>query len=470
MNTISDAISHLKDNNIQFVDFQFTDLHGTTRHISYHIDNISENTFTKGVSFDGSSLEGWCDINKSDMLLIPDMSTLYISPFTAHKTAIVTCNVSDPITGNAYNRCPRSIAERAEEALTKSGIAEKALFGPELEFFLFNEMNYSTGPGHTFYKITSDKAPWSAADKSSVPSSGHTPDVKGAYFISGPEDKLQNVRSEMVMKLKACGLSPTLHHAEVASGGQCEVGMEGASLKTIADHVQTFKAAIHQVAGVYGLTATFMPKPISRDNGSGMHVHQSLWKGKTPLFAGDDYDGLSEIALYYIGGIIKHARALNAFTNPSTNSYKRLIPGYEAPVMLAYAARNRSASIRIPAANEPKAKRIETRFPDPMANPYLCFSALLMAGLDGIANKIHPGDAREEDLYELSPSKAKRIPQVCGSLREALDALNKDRAFLKEHGVFDDDLIDSYMNIKLAEVEALERTPHPIEFKMYYSR
>ncbi len=470
MKTITDVIHHLKENSIQFVDFQFTDLHGISRHITYHVDNVSEKTFTEGVGFDGSSLEGWCTINKSDMVLMPDVTTLYISPFTAHKTAIIACNVYDPTTEEAYNRCPRGIAERAEEALTKSGIAEKALFGPELEFFLFNETRYSTKPEHTFYEIKSDKGHWSSAEERAAPSSGHAPDIKGAYFIAGPEDKLQNVRSEMVMKLKACGLSPTLHHAEVASGGQCEVGMEGTTLKKVADHVQTFKAAIHQVAGVYGLTATFMPKPLSGDNGSGMHVHQSLWKGTTPLFAGKDYDDLSEMALYYIGGIIKHARALNAFSNPATNSYKRLIPGYEAPVMLAYAARNRSASIRIPAANTAKAKRIETRFPDPMANPYLCFAAMLMAGLDGIKNKIHPGDAREEDLYELSPAKAKRIPQVCGSLREALEALNKDRAFLKEHGVFDDDLIDNYIQIKMAEVEALEHTPHPIEFKMYYSR
>ncbi|MFN7054665.1 type I glutamate--ammonia ligase [Hyphomonas sp.] len=457
----------MKDQDVQYVDLRFTDPRGKMQHVSFHKDMVDESFFEDGQMFDGSSISGWKAINESDMLLKPDADNAFIDPFFQQTTLVVFCDVLDPVSGQAYNRDPRTTAKKAEAYLQASGVGDTAFFGPEAEFFIFDDVRWSTDPHNTGYSFDSTELPANTGKEYPMGNLGHRPGPKGGYFPVPPIDSEQDMRAEMLTIMGEIGLAPEKHHHEVAPA-QHELGLKFSTLTTMADRMQLYKYVIHNVAASYGKTATFMPKPMYKDNGSGMHVHQSIWKGGKPLFAGDKYADLSEMCLYYIGGIIKHARALNAITNPSTNSYKRLVPGYEAPVMLAYSSRNRSASIRIPFGSNPKAKRIETRFPDPMANPYLAFAALLMAGLDGIENKIHPGDAMDKDLYDLPPAEAKAIPQVCGSLREALAALDADRAFLKKGGVFDDDQIDAYIDLKMEENMKYELHPHPVEFDMYY--
>lgn len=457
----------MKEKDVQYVDLRFTDPRGKMQHVSFHKNMVDEDFFTEGQMFDGSSIAGWKAINESDMVLMPDTATALIDPFFQETTLAVQCDILDPISGQAYNRDPRTTAKKAEAYVKSSGVGDTVFFGPEAEFFVFDDVRWSTDPHNTGYSFDSTELPANTGREYPMGNMGHRPGPKGGYFPVPPVDSEQDMRSEMLSIMGDLGLEPEKHHHEVAPA-QHELGLKFSTLTTMADRLQYYKYVIHNVAAAYGKTATFMPKPMFKDNGSGMHVHQSIWRDGKPLFAGDGYAGLSEQCLFYIGGIIKHARALNALTNPSTNSYKRLVPGYEAPVMLAYSARNRSASIRIPFGNNPKAKRIETRFPDPTANPYLAFAALLMAGLDGIENKIHPGDAMDKDLYDLPPEEAKAIPQVCGSLREALNALDSDRAFLTKGGVFDDDQIDAYIDLKMEENMTYELHPHPVEFDMYY--
>ncbi|MEH6742873.1 type I glutamate--ammonia ligase [Hyphomonas sp.] len=457
----------MKDEDVQYVDLRFTDPRGKMQHVSFHKNMVEDDFFTEGQMFDGSSVAGWKAINESDMVLMPDTSTAMIDPFFQQTTLAVMCDILDPITGQAYNRDPRTTAKKAEAYVKSSGVGDTVFFGPEAEFFVFDDVRWSTEPHKTGYSFDSTELPINTGKEYPMGNMGHRPGPKGGYFPVPPVDSEQDMRSEMLSVMADIGLDPEKHHHEVAPA-QHELGLKFSTLTTMADRLQLYKYVIHNVAASYGKTATFMPKPMFADNGSGMHVHQSIWSNGSPLFAGDQYAGLSETCLYYIGGVIKHARALNALTNPSTNSYKRLVPGYEAPVMLAYSARNRSASIRIPFGSNPKTKRIETRFPDPTANPYLAFAALLMAGLDGIENKIHPGDAMDKDLYDLPPEEAKSIPQVCGSLREALAALDADRKFLTKGGVFDDDQIDAYIELKMEENMRYELHPHPVEFDMYY--
>lgn len=458
----------IKKEEVEFVDFRFTDPRGKSHHTSYIAGKVNEGTFTDGVMFDGSSISGWKGINESDMILMPDPSTAVLDPFTTHTTLIIFCDVIEPATGQGYTRDPRSTAKKAEAYLKYTGIGDTAYFGPEAEFFVFDDVRFKTSQTTSFYQLGSDEDPESTDAEIEGGNHGHRPRTKGGYFPVAPVDSLNDVRAEMMLMLKAIGLDAVLHHHEVAPS-QCELGIEFSTLTRTADNLQLYKYVVHNVAHSFGKSATFMPKPIFGDNGSGMHVHQSIWKNNKPLFAGDGYADLSELSLYYIGGIIKHAKALNAFTNPSTNSYKRLVPGYEAPVLLAYSARNRSASIRIPYVASPKGKRIEVRFPDATANPYYAYTAMLMAGLDGIENKIHPGDAMDKNLYDLPPEELKNVPTVCGSLREALQALDADRAFLKKGDVFNDDQIDAYIALKMEETETYETAPHPIEFTMYYS-
>ncbi|HEX4532979.1 MAG TPA: type I glutamate--ammonia ligase, partial [Rhizomicrobium sp.] len=429
---------------------------------------VDEELLTEGTMFDGSSIAGWKTINESDMTLLPDCETAVIDPFFAQTTLSITCDVIEPTTGQPYQRCPRSISKAAEKFLAASGVGDTAYFGPEAEFFIFDDVRYGTGLNEGYYFLDSVEGPYNTGRKYETGNLGHRPAVKGGYFPVPPVDSAQDMRSEMLAVMGDMGIEPEKHHHEVASS-QHELGFKFKTLTHTADAMQIYKYVVHQVAAAYGKTATFMPKPVYGDNGSGMHVHQSIWKGGKPLFAGSGYADLSDTCLYYIGGIIKHARALNALTNPLTNSYKRLIPGFEAPVLLAYSSRNRSASCRIPFASSPKAKRVEVRFPDAGANPYLAYAALLMAGLDGIENKIHPGDPMDKDLYSLPPAELKNVPTVCGSLRQALESLDSDRAFLKKGGVFTDDLINSYIDLKMEEVYTFEHTPHPVEFKMYYS-
>jgi glutamine synthetase len=468
MADVANVFNLIKEHDIEFVDFRFTDPKGKWHHTAYIADKVTEGTFTDGVMFDGSSIAGWKEINESDMILMPDASTAFIDPFTAQPTLIITCDVIEPDTGEPYSRDPRSTAKKAEAYLAYSGVGNQAFFGPELEFFVFDDVRFKTTMNETFVKLDSEESACNSGKRYEGNNTGHRPVVKGGYFPVQPVDSLNDLRAEMLTTLKTVGISPVIHHHEVAPG-QCELGFDFDTLIKTADNVQKYKYVVHNVAHSYGKTATFMPKPISGDNGSGMHVHQSIWKDDKPLFAGNGYADLSETCLYYIGGIIKHAKALNAFTNPSTNSYKRLIPGFEAPVLLAYSARNRSASIRIPYVASPKGKRIEVRFPDPTANPYYAFAAMLMAGLDGIENKIHPGDAMDKNLYDLPPEELKDIATVSGSLRDALAALSADRAFLKKGDVFTDDQIDAYIDLKMQDVYAWEHTPHPIEYSMYYS-
>ncbi|MCJ8317093.1 glutamate--ammonia ligase [Idiomarina sp.] len=459
----------IKENDVKFVDLRFTDTKGKEQHVTIPVSQIDDDFFEEGKMFDGSSIAGWKGINESDMVLMPDNDSAVLDPFTDEMTLNIRCDILEPETLQGYSRDPRSIAKRAEEFLRSSGIADEAYFGPEPEFFLFNDVRFRTDMSGSFYKIDADEAEWNSGREYSEGNMAHRPGVKGGYFPVPPVDSAHDIRGTMSLVMEDMGLVVEAHHHEVATAGQNEVATRFNTLTTKADELQVYKYVVHNVAHSYGMTATFMPKPLVGDNGSGMHVHMSLNKGGENLFAGDQYAGLSETALYYIGGIVKHARAINAFANASTNSYKRLVPGFEAPVMLAYSARNRSASIRIPLVSSAKARRIEVRFPDPSANPYLCFTALLMAGLDGIRNKIHPGDAMDKDLYNLPPEEAKDIPTVCHSLEMALEALDKDRDFLKQGGVMDDDMIDAYIGLKYNEVETLKKTTHPVEFDMYYS-
>ena len=468
MTDMKTVLDFIKDNDINYVDLRFTDPRGKMQHVTQHVDTIDEDALTEGFMFDGSSIAGWKAINESDMTLMPDLSRFYIDPFFAQPTLALFCDVLDPATMQPYERDPRSTAKAALAHMASAGIAETAYFGPEAEFFLFDDVKCELGANIGMYKVDSVEGPYNTGRDYEEGNMGHRPGVKGGYFPVPPVDSGQDIRSEMLSVMSEMGVPVEKHHHEVAPS-QHELGMMFGTLIETADNLQLYKYSVHQVAHAYGVTATFMPKPIVGDNGSGMHVHQSLWKEGTPLFAGNGYADLSEMALHYIGGIIKHAKSLNAFTNPSTNSYKRLIPGFEAPVLLAYSSRNRSASCRIPFVNSPKGKRVEVRFPDPMANPYLSFSAMLMAGLDGIRNKIHPGEAMDKDLYDLPPEELKDIPTVCGSLREALESLDADREYLTSGDVFTNDQIDAYIELKMEEVYAFEHTPHPIEFQMYYS-
>ncbi len=468
MKTAKDVLQAIKDNDIKYVDFRFTDPRGKWQHVTFDVSMIDEDIFAEGTMFDGSSIAGWKAINESDMMLMPDPQTAFIDPFFAAPTMVITCDVLEPTTGQPYERDPRGIAKKAEAFLQSTGIGDTIYVGPEAEFFVFDDVRFSADPYNTGFKLDAAELPTNGDTEYEGGNLGHRIAIKGGYFPVPPQDALQDMRGEMLAALASMGVKVEKHHHEVASA-QHELGVKFDTLTLLADHMQCYKYAIHNVAASYGKTATFMPKPVFGDNGSGMHVHMSIWKGGKPLFAGNKYADLSQECLYYIGGIIKHAKALNAFTNPSTNSYKRLVPGYEAPVLLAYSSRNRSASCRIPYTSSPKAKRVEVRFPDPMANPYLAFSAMLMAGLDGIINKIDPGQAMDKDLYDLPPRELKKIPTVCGSLREALANLDKDRAFLKAGGVFNDDFIDSYIELKMQDVMRFEMTPHPVEFSMYYS-
>ncbi|GAA3966918.1 glutamate--ammonia ligase [Allohahella marinimesophila] len=459
----------IKEHEAKWVDLRFTDTKGKEQHVTMPVSEISEETFQDGKMFDGSSIAGWKGINESDMILMPDDDTCVLDPFTEDATVNVTCSIVEPSTMQGYNRDPRSIAKRAEEYLKSTGIADSALFGPEPEFFVFDSVKYRADMQSASYEIHSEEAAWVSNDDFDRNNVGHRPGVKGGYFPVPPVDSLHDLRGAMCAAMESMGLKIEVHHHEVGTAGQCEIGVGANTLTRKADEVQILKYCVLNVAHAYGKTATFMPKPIVGDNGSGMHVHMSLSKDGKNIFAGDAYAGLSETALFYIGGIIKHARALNAFTNPSTNSYKRLVPGFEAPVMLAYSARNRSASIRIPWVNSAKARRMEARFPDPMQNPYLGFAAMMMAGLDGIQNKIHPGDPADKDLYDLPPEEAAEIPTVCSSLEQALDALIADKEFLLKGDVFSQDMLDGYIALKRAEVERLNMTTHPVEFQMYYS-
>jgi glutamine synthetase len=467
--TVADVMKMVKDNEVKFVDFRFTDTRGKEQHVSVPVSAFDEDKFTSGHAFDGSSIAGWKGIEASDMLLMPDPNTANVDPFFEEPTLILTCDVLEPGDGKPYERDPRSLARRAEAYLKASGLGDTAYFGPEPEFFIFDQVQWNVDMSGCFVKVSSEEAPWSTGKDFEGGNMGHRPGVKGGYFPVPPVDSFQDMRSEMCLILEQLGIPVEVHHHEVAAPGQNELGTKFSTLVQRADWLQLQKYVIHNVAHSYGKTATFMPKPIVGDNGSGMHVHQSIWKDGKNLFAGDGYAGLSEFALYYIGGIIKHARALNAITNPGTNSYKRLVPGFEAPVKLAYSSRNRSASIRIPFVANPKGRRIEARFPDPLCNPYLGFSALMMAGLDGVENKIHPGEAATKDLYHLPPEEDAKVPTVCHSLDQALDYLDKDRAFLTKGGVFTDSYIDAYIDLKMQEVTRFRMTTHPLEFDMYYS-
>ena len=468
MTTAADVLKRIKDEDIKFLDLRFTDPRGKLQHVTMDCGLVDEDMFAEGVMFDGSSIAGWKAINESDMNLMLDPETAHIDPFFAHPTLAIFCDILDPVSGEGYNRDPRSTAKRAEAYVKAAGVGDTVYFGPEPEFFVFDDVRFSTDPYNTGFQLDSSELPSNTDTEYEGGNMGHRPRTKGGYFPVPPVDAGQDYRSEMLAVLTQMGVKMEKHHHEVAAA-QHELGTLFAPMVRSADSMQMYKYAVHQVAHAYGKTATFMPKPVYGDNGTGMHCHQSIWKDGKPVFAGNEYAGLSETCLYYIGGIIKHAKAINAFTNPTTNSYKRLVPGFEAPVLLAYSARNRSASCRIPFGSSPKSKRVEVRFPDPSQNPYLGFAAMLMAGLDGIKNKIHPGSAMDKDLYDLPPKELKKIPTVSGSLREALGALDKDNKFLLEGGVFDKDQIDAYVELKMEEVIRFEHTPHPVEFDMYYS-
>ncbi len=468
LKTATEVVKFLADNEINFVDLRFTDPRGKWQHLTMTTEFVDEDAFEDGIMFDGSSIAGWKAINESDMTLIPDPVTACMDPFSAQPMMILVCDIIEPTTGQAYGRDPRSIAKIAEAYLASTGIGDTAYFGAEPEFFVFDDVRYNVESHDCFYKFSSEEGPYVSGEIFDQGNMAHRPGIKGGYFPVPPVDRSHDLRAEMVSVLQEMGLTMDKHHHEVAPS-QHELGMAFSTLVRAADNVQIYKYGVHMVAETYGKTATFMPKPVAGDNGSGMHTHQSIWKDGKPSFAGSSYADLSETALHYIGGIIKHAKAINAFTNPSTNSYKRLIPGFEAPVLLAYSARNRSASCRIPFASSPKGKRVEVRFPDATANPYLAFSAMMMAGLDGIQNKIHPGDAMDKDLYDLPAEELAEVPTVCGSLREALETLDANRDFLKKGDVFTDDQIEAYIDLRMGEVHNFEHTPHPVEFLMYYS-
>lgn len=467
---MSKTLEMIKEHNAKWVDLRFTDTKGKEQHVTFPVSKVDE-SFLEGVMFDGSSVAGWKGINESDMILRPDDSTAVLDPFADEIQVNLRCDIIEPRTMQGYNRDPRSVARRAEEYLKSTGIGDKAFFGPENEFFVFDDIKWHVGMDRSYFQIGSDEAAWSTDKNIEGGNMGHRNRVKGGYFPVPPVDALHDLRGAMCDTMTAMGLDVELHHHEVANAGQCEIGTRFNTLVAKADETQILKYCVLATAHAYGKTATFMPKPLVGDNGSGMHVHMSIWKDGKNTFAGDGYAGLSETALYYIGGIIKHAKSLNAFGNASTNSYKRLVKGFEAPTLLAYSSRNRSASIRIPyiLGGNPKAIRIEVRFGDNTANPYLYFAALMMAGLDGIQNKIHPGDPASKDLYDLEPEEEVLIPKVCYSLDEALDSLDADRDFLKKGGVFCDDLIDAYIELKRQDCQRLNMSTHPVEFDMYYS-
>ncbi len=465
----ADVLKMIKEHEVKFVDLRFTDTRGKEQHVSVPADMVDEDLFTDGKMFDGSSIAGWKGIQESDMVLMPDSSTAVLDPFSEEAQLNLRCDILEPNTMQGYERDPRSLGKRAEAYLKSTGIGDTAYFGPEPEFFILDDVRWGVDMSGAFYKVDSEEAEWNSERVYESGNVGHRPSVKGGYFPVPPVDSLNDIRHAMCLALEEMGVKVEVHHHEVATAGQCEIGTQFSTLVKRADWNQILKYVVLNVAHAYGKTATFMPKPLVGDNGSGMHVHQSIAKGGENIFAGDQYGGLSETALYYIGGIFKHARALNALTNASTNSYKRLVPGFEAPVLLAYSARNRSASVRIPWVSSPKARRIEVRFPDSCGNPYLSFAAMMMAGLDGIQNKIHPGDPMDKDLYDLPAEELKDIPTVCHALDQALECLDRDREFLTRGGVFTDDMIDGYIGLKLDEVTQLRMTTHPIEFDLYYS-
>ncbi len=463
-----ELLKMIADEDVAYVDIRFTDPRGKLQHVTVMADQVDEDFLEEGFMFDGSSIEGWKSIEASDMKLMPDTDSAYVDPFYAEKTVCLHCSVVEPDTGEAYDRDPRGTAQKAEEYLKSTGVGDVAYMGPEAEFFLFDNVRYSTTMNKVSYEVDAVDASWNTDAEFEMGNMGHRPGIKGGYFPVNPTDESQDLRSEMLSTMKRLGMKVDKHHHEVASC-QHELGLIFDSLTKQADELQKYKYVIHNVAHAYGKSATFMPKPIAGDNGTGMHVNMSIWKDGKPVFAGDKYADLSQEALYFIGGILKHAKALNAFTNPGTNSYKRLIPGFEAPVLRAYSARNRSGCVRIPWTESPKAKRVEARFPDPSANPYLCFAALLMAGLDGIMSKIDPGEAMDKNLYDLPAEELAGIPTVCGSLREAMEELKADMGFLLKGDVFTEDQIEGYIDLKMEEIERYEHTPHPVEFAMYYS-
>jgi glutamine synthetase len=467
--TADDVLKMATDKEVKFVDFRFTDTRGKEQHVQVPIRHFTKEKFEAGHAFDGSSIAGWKGIQASDMLLMPDPNTARMDPFADETMLNINCDVIEPTDGKPYDRCPRGIARRAEAYLKSSGLGDVAYFGPEPEFFIFDGVTWDVGMSGCFVKIKSEEAPWSTGIDYESGNMAHRAPVKGGYFPVPPQDSLMDIRNAMALALEQQGVEVEVHHHEVGAMGQCEIGTKFESLVKRADWMQILKYTVWNVAASYGKTATFMPKPIVGDNGSGMHVHQSVWKGGQNLFAGNGYSGLSDFALFYIGGIIKHAKALNAITNPGTNSYKRLVPGFEAPINLAYSAKNRSASCRIPYVSNPKARRVEVRFPDPTANSYLAFAAMLMAGLDGVQNKIHPGDPIDKNMYDLPPEEAAKVPHVCSSLEEALANLDKDHAFLTKGGVFSEDFLESYVGLKEEELTRFRMTTHPVEFDMYYS-
>ena len=468
MSDTQKVMDMIQEHNVQYVDLRFTDPRGKWQHTAQHVSTINDDFFENGIMFDGSSIAGWKAINESDMTLMPDCDTAVMDPFTAQPQLIIFCDVHEPSSGLPYSRDPRSVAKKALAYMDSAGIGDTAYFGPEAEFFIFDEVRFEANMNRSFYEIDSEEGPYNSGELMEGSNRGHRPGVKGGYFPVPPVDSGTDIRAEMVTNMIQMGLDMEKHHHEVAPS-QHELGLKFDTLVGSADSMQIYKYVVHMVAHDYGKTATFMPKPVAGDNGSGMHTHQSIWKDGKPLFAGSGYADLSETALYYIGGIIKHARAINAFANPSTNSYKRLVPGFEAPVLLAYSARNRSASCRIPFSESPNGKRVEVRFPDAMANPYLAYTCMLMAGLDGIQNKIHPGDPMDKDLYDLPPEEIADVPTVCSSLRQAMESLDADRDFLKKGDVMTDDMIDGYLALKEEETLTFEQAPHPIEFQMYYS-
>ncbi|MEH2139996.1 type I glutamate--ammonia ligase [Nostoc sp.] len=472
MTTPKELLKRIQDEKIQLIDLKFIDTVGTWQHLTLFQDQIDETAFTDGVPFDGSSIRGWKAINESDMTMVLDPNTAWIDPFMKEPTLSIICSIKEPRTGEWYNRCPRVIAQKAVDYLVSTGLGDTVFFGPEAEFFIFDSARFAQTANEGYYFLDSEEGAWNSgkAGTDEKPNLGYKPRFKEGYFPVAPTDSFQDIRTEMLLTMAELGVPIEKHHHEVATGGQCELGFKFGKLIEAADWLMIYKYVIKNVAKKYGKTVTFMPKPIFGDNGSGMHCHQSIWKGSQPLFAGDKYAGLSEMALYYIGGLLKHAPALLAITNPSTNSYKRLVPGYEAPVNLAYSQGNRSASIRIPlSGTNPKAKRLEFRCPDATSNPYLAFAAMLCAGIDGIKNKIHPGEPLDKNIYELSPEELAKVPSTPGSLELALQALEKDHAFLTESGVFTEDFIENWIDYKLGnEVKQLQLRPHPYEFYLYY--
>ena len=466
---VEKILKYIQTNSIKFVDLKFMDFPGQWQHFTVPVSQVDEGSFEDGFGFDGSSIRGWKAINESDMLIIPDPATMFLDPFIDVPTISLICDVYEPATKEKYTRCPRNIAQKAASYLISTGIADTVYFGPEAEFFIFDDVRFDSKPNGSFYFVDSVEGRWNSG-KDEDPNLGYKPRYKEGYFPVPPTDALMNLRNEMVVNLMNCGIDVEAQHHEVASGGQCEIDLRFEPLVKAADQLLLFKYIVKNTAKKNNKSVTYMPKPILGDNGSGMHVHTSLWKKGKPLFAGSGYAGLSEMALYFTGGLLKHAASLLAFTNPTTNSYKRLVPGFEAPVNLAYSQRNRSASIRIPMySSNPKAKRLEFRCPDPSSNPYLAFSAMLMAGLDGIINRIDPGDPLDKDIYDLSPEELKDVPTTPGSLNEALKALSEDHEYLLKGDVFTTDVIDTWITYKTEkEIKQMALQPHPYEFALYY--